>query len=108
MEGNDLFNDALNTFHFLVIWCLLYVVFHRQDSTYHCFCYTSCGALAGIRNSSMGPRGGINLTTHCTMSGCFTTELYPAALFLSEKETWKNWLMLDLVPMTGMHYNSLL
>ena len=27
----------------------------RQDSTYHCFCYTSCGALAGTRSSSMNP-----------------------------------------------------
>ena len=29
--------------------------FHRQDSTYHSLCYTSRGALAGTRNSSMGP-----------------------------------------------------
>ena len=28
---------------------------HRQDSTYHCLCYTSREALAGTRNSSMGP-----------------------------------------------------
>ena len=28
---------------------------HRQDSTYHSLCYTSRGALAGTRNSSMGP-----------------------------------------------------
>ena len=27
----------------------------RQDNTYHGFCYTSCGALAGTRNSSTGP-----------------------------------------------------
>ena len=27
----------------------------RQDSTYHGLCYTSRGALAGTRNSSMGP-----------------------------------------------------
>ena len=26
-----------------------------QDSTYHSLCYTSRGALAGTRNSSMGP-----------------------------------------------------
>ena len=30
---------------------LLYAPSHRQDNT----CYTSCGALAGTRNSSMGP-----------------------------------------------------
>ena len=29
--------------------------YHRQDSTYHSLCYTSRGALAGTRNSSMGP-----------------------------------------------------
>ena len=34
---------------------LLYAPSHRQDSTYHGLCYTSRGALAGKRNSSMGP-----------------------------------------------------
>ena len=34
---------------------LLYAPYHRQDSTYHSLCYTSRGALAGTRNSSMGP-----------------------------------------------------
>ena len=34
---------------------LLYAPSHRQDNTYHSLCYTSCGALAGTRNSSMGP-----------------------------------------------------
>ena len=33
---------------------LLYAPSHRQDSTYHNLCYTSRGALAGTRNSSMG------------------------------------------------------
>ena len=28
---------------------------HRQDNTYHGLCYTRRGALAGTRNSSMGP-----------------------------------------------------
>ena len=32
---------------------LLYAPSHRQDSTYHGLCYTSGGALAGTRNSSM-------------------------------------------------------
>ena len=35
---------------------LLYASSHRQDSTYHGLCYTSRGALAGTRNSSMGPQ----------------------------------------------------
>ena len=38
---------------------LLYAPSHRQDSTYHGLCYTSRGALAGTRNSSMGRRYGI-------------------------------------------------
>ena len=33
---------------------LLYAPSYRQDSTYHGLCYTSRGALAGTRNSSMG------------------------------------------------------
>ena len=35
---------------------LLYAPSHRQDSTYHSLCYTSRGALAGTRNSSMKDR----------------------------------------------------
>ena len=34
---------------------LLYAPSHRQDNTYHGLCYSSRGALAGTRNSSMGP-----------------------------------------------------
>ena len=34
---------------------ILYAPSHRHDSTYHGICYTSRGALAGTRNSSMGP-----------------------------------------------------
>ena len=34
---------------------LLYAPSHRQVGTYHGLCYTSRGALAGRRNSSMGP-----------------------------------------------------
>ena len=34
---------------------LSYAPSHRQDNTYHSLCYTSHGALAGMRYSSMGP-----------------------------------------------------
>ena len=34
---------------------LLYASSHRQDNIYHGLCYTSHWALAGTRNSSMGP-----------------------------------------------------
>ena len=83
-ERNVLFNDALNTFYLrlygvrhmvkdhsdsekgnrcriigysfrLTARVLLYAPSHRQDNTYHGLCYTSRGALAGTRNSSMGP-----------------------------------------------------
>ena len=83
-----LFNDALNTFFIYGymasdIWLrtilivrkethcrhigysfqlaarvLLYAPSHRQDITYHSLCYTSHGALAGTRNSSMGLKKG--------------------------------------------------
>ena len=39
----------------LAAWVLLYAPSHIQDNTYHSLCYTSRGALAGMRNSSMGP-----------------------------------------------------
>ena len=75
-----LFNDALITFylrlygvrhmvkdhsdsekgnpllpHRLLLSILLYAPSHREDNTYYSLCYTSRGALAGTRNSSMGP-----------------------------------------------------
>ena len=83
-ERHFLFNDALNTLYLrlygvrhmvydhsdsekgnrcrhigysyrLTARVLLYAPSHRQDNTYHGLCYTSRGALAGTRNSSMGP-----------------------------------------------------
>ena len=45
---------------------LLYASSNRQDNTYQGLCYTSRGALAGTRNSSMGPPWRIDPTTyHC-------------------------------------------
>ena len=38
----------------LAAWVLLYLPSPKQDSTYHSLCYTSHGALVGVRNSSMG------------------------------------------------------
>ena len=73
-EGNVLFNDALNTFYLRLYGVGHMVKDHsesergnplpphdlffpisRHDSTYHDLCYTNCGALAGTRNSSIGP-----------------------------------------------------
>ena len=48
---------------------LLYAPSHRQHSTHHGLCYTSRGALAGTKNSSMDPTPcRIDPTTHRTMS----------------------------------------
>ena len=41
-----------------VLW---YAPSHRQDNTYHSLCYTSCGALAGTRNSSHNLRGTLDI-----------------------------------------------
>ena len=83
-ERNVLFNDTLNTFYLQLYgvghmvkdhsdsekkpaaatWAtlseitariVLYATSHRQDNTYHGLCYTSRGAVAGTRNSSMSP-----------------------------------------------------
>ena len=84
-EGNVLFNNALDTFYlwlYAVVYMvkhnseraetcchhnmgysfqleardLLYAPPHRQYGTPHSLCYTSCGALAEIRHSSVQPR----------------------------------------------------
>ena len=58
---------------------LLYAPSHRQDSTYHCLCYTSRGSLAGTRNSSMGPphEGSIR-RPNAPWANALTTELHLA------------------------------
>ena len=96
-EGKALFNDAFNTiclqlygirhmvkdqsdsergnqlqppgYSFqLAAKILLYAPSHRQDSTYHGLCYTSRGALAGTRNSSMVINARIILKLHAAVS----------------------------------------
>ena len=61
---------------------LLYAPSHRKDSTYHGLCYTSRGALAGTRNSSMGsPHEGLIrrpiapwANTHQQQINCFNNK----------------------------------
>ena len=56
---------------------LLYAPSHRQDSTYHDLCYTSRGALAGMRNSSMGsPHEGSIRRPIAPWANALTTELH--------------------------------
>ena len=58
---------------------LLYAPSHRQDNTYHGLCYTSRGALAGTRNSSMGsPHEGSIRRPIALLSNALTTELHLA------------------------------
>ena len=102
----SLFNDALNTFYLrlhgvrtilivrketscrhigysflLTTRVLWYAPSDRQDSTYHSLCYTSRGALAGTRNSSMGPphEGSIRRPI-IPWANALTTELHPDLL----------------------------
>ena len=48
-------NYSLPPLHglFFLISSNMYTLSHRQCSTYHCLCYFSCGALAGMRYSLM-------------------------------------------------------
>ena len=56
---------------------LLYAPSHIQDNTYHGLCYTSRGALAGTRNSSMGsPHEG------SIMLNYYKLNLYNKSLFI--------------------------
>ena len=56
-------------YHFgLVASDLLYDPSHRRDSAYHGLCYTSCGVLAGKRNSSMASSWRSDPTTSRTMN----------------------------------------
>ena len=88
-EGEVLFNDKLNTFYLHMVkdhsareetccchmgysFCLaarVYFYMHHQTNriSHITAIVTSCGALAGIKNSSMGPSWRNNLTTHHTM-----------------------------------------
>ena len=71
---------------------LLYTPSHSQDSTYHCLCYTSRGALAGMRNSSMGPphEGSIRRPI-ARWANTLTTELHLAPWW----RLTSNWLRIS-------------
>ena len=58
---------------------LSYAPSHRQDSTYHSLFYTSRRALAGTRNSSMGPHHEGSIWRPITLwVNALTTELHAA------------------------------
>ena len=61
--------------------CSFICTAHRQDSTYHGLCYTSRGALAGTRNSSMGsPHEGSIRQPIAPRANALTNELHFAPL----------------------------
>ena len=66
---------------------LLYASSHRQDNTYHSLCYTSRGALAGTRYSSMGPphEGSIRRPI-APWANALTKELHLAPWWPGDKE----------------------
>ena len=74
---------------------LLYAPSHRQDSTYHGLCYSSRGALAGTRNSSMGPphEGSIRRPTAPWANALPLS--YVPLLRLVTSETWPWWLLVN-------------
>ena len=62
----------------LPVWGILYAPSHKEHSTYHRLCYIIHGALAGMRNRSMGPPRRTGLKTHGTMVNALTMELHLA------------------------------
>ena len=65
---------------------LLYAPSHRQDSTYHGLCYTSRGALAVTKNSSMGPPHEGSIRQPITpWANALTMELHLDPVWVREK-----------------------
>ena len=102
---------------------LLYAPSHKQDSTYHSLCYTSRGALAGTRNSFMGPPHEGSIRRSITpWVNALTMELHLAPRFsllheLFTMPIWtvntfclgqKGWPRSEIVPTTSVHYKSFL
>ena len=67
---------------------LLYAPSHRQDSTY--LCYTSHGALAGTRNSSMGPPHEVNKESYLMRQGSKTDKTVSVLNLIETNQVKKN------------------
>ena len=136
-EGNVLFIDAFKTFYlrlygirhmvkdhldsergkrcrhigysfWLTVRVILYAPSHRQDSTYCALCYTSRGALAGTRYSSMGPpHEGYIRRLIAPWANVLTTELHLAphlqcfSIFQSKCQTSTKGLVNALMKLAG-------
>ena len=71
---------------------LLYAPSHRQDSTYHSLCYTSRGALAGTKNSSVdSPYEGSIRWPIAPWANALTTELHlaPSCRIIQIFSSWQ-------------------
>ena len=106
-EGKVLFNDALNTFYLWSgqkraiqaarqeIWLaarhLLHAPSHRQDSTSHSLCYTSRGALTGMRNSEWIFHEGLITQPHTPWARCPTMELPLTPTLIKYRSTQVCW-----------------
>ena len=66
-------------------------IIHRHDNTYHGLCYTSRRALAGTRNSLMGPphEGSIR-RPFAPWANALTTELHLAPLLVRSRHMAEN------------------
>ena len=98
-DGNVLFNDLqiareetrcrhMGYSFRLAAMFLLYASFHRQDNTFHGLCYTSRGALAGTRSSSMGPPWRIDLMTHRMCERSYHGATPRSCLFIGDYNMW--------------------
>ena len=77
---------------------LLYAPSHRQDNTYHGLCYTSRGALAGTRNSSMSPPHEGSIRRPIAPRANALPQLCPAPVWKgNDKRLLKNWRPITLL-----------
>ena len=66
---------------------------HTQGNTYHGLCYTSRGALAGMKNSSMGNKTNtskilVHISEHIILYVCMYVCMYECMLCYGMKRTY--------------------
>ena len=93
----------------LVARVLLYASSHRQNNTYHSRCYTSCGTLAGTRNSSMGQPWRIDPMTPSHHEWTLLLQSYILLLIYGDyfKRTFYKWKECQFLWLTSMECSNL-
>ena len=95
--------------YWLTARVLLYAPSHRQDNTYQGLCYTSRGALAGTRNSSMGPpHEGLIQRPIAPWANALTTELHLAPCGHNNANTSYTWVCKKHVNKPDTGYKTML